>query len=342
MNGHEITIGVDIGGTNTVVGAVDKIGNRLLEVSFPTKAHESAETFVPRLARTIEELCEKLPEYKLRDIGIAAPAANYREGTIESPANFKWGRINLVEMMKRFFTLPIAITNDSNAAALGELRFGLAKGMKNFIAITLGTGLGAGIIVDGRLLHGENGSAGELGHSILEPGGRQCGCGRRGCAETYVSATGICRTVFDLLAQRMEASELRQVSFNNLTAERIFQFATQGDPIANEAFEVTGRYLGRMLADAIAAFDPEAVILFGGLMNAGDMLLGPTRKAFEENALAVYKGKVKILKSILNNGQAAILGASCLVRETTDIASHQEQSILSEEGHAFGTSQQEI
>jgi len=220
-----------------------------------------------------------------------------------------------VNLLKPYYNVPIVLTNDSNAAALGEMKFGLAKGMKNFVVITMGTGLGAGIVVDGRLLYGENGVAGELGHMTIEPGGRLCGCKRRGCVETYVSATGIRRTVFELLARSTEETELREICYNQLTAEKTHELARRGDPIAIEAFELTGNVLGRVLSNTVAVFDPEAIILSGGLMRAGDLLLEPTTKSFNENVLKLHKRKAVILKSQLKDGEAAILGASSLVNE---------------------------
>jgi glucokinase len=213
--------------------------------------------------------------------------------------------------MRQYFDVPIAVTNDSNAAALGELKCGLAQGMKNFITLTLGTGLGAGIIVEGELLYGHNSMAGELGHITIEPNGRHCGCGRCGCVETYVSASGLCRTAFELLAKSTSHTKLRSINYDNLTALQIFELAKLGDPVAIEAFNITGDYLGRMIANTVAAFDPELVILSGGLSNAEDLLLTPTRRAFEANALEWHKETVLIKKSYLQN--AAIIGASSMV-----------------------------
>jgi glucokinase len=314
MNAQCVIAGVDIGGTNTVVGIIDDHGTCLLKTSFPTAGHRHAEEFVKRLATAIRELCREVPgESELRGIGIAAPAANYRLGTIQNPANLQWKTVEIVDMMKQYFAVPIKVTNDANAAAIGEMKYGSAQGMKNFIVLTLGTGLGAGIVMDGQVLYGENGVAGELGHVIVEPDGRVCGCRRRGCVETYVSATGIRRTVFELLADSITESELREISFSSLSSEKIYELAIQGDPIAREAFQITGKHLGLMLSNIVAAFDPEAIVLSGGLMHAGDLLLEPTRKSFEENALQLERGKVVILKSSLQDGDAAILGASCIV-----------------------------
>jgi glucokinase len=315
VSNQDITVGIDIGGTNTTVGIISSTGQELALTRFPTNAVDGADGYVRRLALTIEDLSAGLHEpYTLRGIGIASPAANHREGTIRRPANLPWGTINIVAMLKEYFDLPITVVNDSNAAALGEMEYGSAKGMRTFVVITLGTGLGAGLVVNGQLVHGETGAAGELGHITVNPAGRECGCGRRGCVETYVSATGIRRTAVELLAVRTSESQLRTVSFLELSAKRIFEFATSGDVIAREAFEITGKHLGRMLTNIVAVLDPQAVILSGGLVNAGELLLEPTRRAFESNVLDVYKNSVRIIQSVLPDGRSAVLGASSLVR----------------------------
>ena len=312
----DLVVGVDLGGTNTSVGIVDDAGKELLHAKFPTRPRESAAEFVSRLAGVIHELLGKLGNGAvLRGIGIASPAANGPRGTIESPANLGWGTVNITEMVRRHFDIPVAVANDANAALLGEQTFGVARGMKNVIMITLGTGLGAGIAVDGRLLAGENGAGGEVGHMTLDPEGRMCGCGRRGCVETYVSASGLRRTVQELLADRLEDSPMRGISFNDLTAETVSCLAREGDHLALEALTLTGEYLGRLVANLAAAFAPEAVVLYGGLVNAGELLVGPARLAFEKHAMRAYRGKVRILVSSLNNGEAAVLGAGCHVRD---------------------------
>ena len=317
MQSQKFTIGIDIGGTNTVVGLV-AAGVCVAKTKFMTQECFSLEDFRSKLVGGITELSHmRGGAQHIAGIGIAAPAARHREGTIQSPANLQWGTIDIVNLLKPHYDLPIALTNDSNAAALGEMKFGLAKGMKNFVIITMGTGLGAGIVVDGRLLYGENGVAGELGHMTIEPGGRLCGCKRRGCVETYVSATGIRRTVFELLARSTEETELRDISYNQLTAEKTYELARRGDAIAMEAFRFTGNILGRVLSNTVAVFDPEAIILSGGLMHAGDLLLEPTTKSFTENALKLHKRKAVILKSQFKDGEAAILGASSLVGEAS-------------------------
>lgn len=309
--GGALIAGVDIGGTNTAVGIVEEDGRLASSTMFPTRAHDSAGDFVRHLSKTIRQMVDGLPSpARLCGIGMAAPAANWRTGTVESPANLRWGNVNLVAMVRDEFRLPVSITNDANAALLGEMSFGIARGLSNVILVTLGTGLGAGIAVDGAVVQGENGAAGEIGHMIMEQNGRQCGCGRRGCAETYVSATGLRRTVFALLAERLEDSELRHVSFSDLTAEHVSALARGNDGLARAALEATGRYLGRLMANLAAAFDPEAIILGGGLAHAGDLLVEPARGAFMENALKRYTTTVRILVSPSNEGQMAILGAS--------------------------------
>lgn len=310
----EVIIGVDIGGTNTALGVVDASGQILHRALFPTRKAQNADDFIVRLADSIKKLQQKLSQgHVLRGIGIAAPTANYFRGTIEGPANLQWGEVELVKKIKSQFDLPVALTNDGNAAALGEMHYGAARDMKNFVVITLGTGLGSGIVVDGRLVYGENGLAGELGHVAIDPDGRECACGRTGCLETYVSAPGLCRTAFTLLAERIVPSELRNYSPNVLTARKVYELALMGDAIALAAFDYTGQILGQALANTVSNFSPEAIILFGGLAEAGEFLFAPTQKYFERYLLNIYRGRVRLLKSRLQNGQAAILGASLLV-----------------------------
>ncbi len=317
VNQTDVAVGVDIGGTNTRIGLIDPAGRELATTRFPTVAFSDAEAYVHRLALSIEELYRGLSAGgKLAGVGVASPAADPAKGTIYRPANLPWGTINIAEMLGRYLHLPIVVVNDGNAAALGELYYGSARGMRNFIVITLGTGLGAGIVTHGQLLEGEGGIAGEMGHMTLFPNGRECGCGRRGCAETYVSATGIRRTVFELLAHRTTSSQLRSTTFADLTSMKLFEYAQAGDAIAREAFEQTGAHLGLMLSNTAAMFDPEAIFLSGGLANAGALLLEPTERAFKSLILEVYKQRVKILLSELPDGRAAVLGASWLVRSS--------------------------
>ena len=311
----DFVVGVDIGGTNTVIGAVNREGELLMDQSFPTRPHEEPEKLVGRIYGKIEWLRHELTVARqLRGIGIGAPNGNYYRGTVEDPPNLSWkGVVDVVGLFKKYYEVPIAITNDANAAALGEMIFGVAKGMKDFIVITLGTGVGSGIVANGQLIYGADGFAGEIGHTIYDPAGRQCGCGRRGCLETYASAGGLCRTVFELLSQRNEPSELRRYSVEQLTAEMVTEAARKGDPIALEAFEFTGRVLGFKLADSVAHTSPEAIILFGGLANAGNLIFDPTKRHLEKNLLPIFRNKIKLLPSGVKRANPAVLGASALI-----------------------------
>jgi glucokinase len=314
MMRSDVTLGIDIGGTNTVLGFVDGQGMCLAESSIPTQAQEDGASLVARLAVKIQEMYGALSDRcVLRGIGIGAPDANYYRGTVENPPNLNWpGETPIVALVKERFDLPVVITNDANAAALGELRFGAARGMRDFIVITLGTGLGSGIVSNGDLIYGADGFAGEIGHTIVDPQGRRCGCGKRGCLEAYASATGICRTVFELLCNSREDSEFRDVSYHQLTAKRITEAAQRGDAVALAAFDDTGRVLGMKLADSVAHTSPEAIILFGGLANAGDLLFVPTKRSMEEHLFGPFKNKVKLLPSGLPEGNSAVLGAAAL------------------------------
>ena len=322
MRTDNCVIGIDIGGTTTSFGFVDRHGALICEATLTTQAHQPAQTLVSRLCDAIEKLRTTLPTgITLSGIGIGAPNANYHRGTVENPVNLNWGAsVNLVELFRQRCDLPVAITNDANAAAIGELLFGGARGMKHAIVITLGTGLGSGIIVNGELLYGADGFAGELGHTVVDPEGRHCACGKKGCLETYVSATGLCRTVFELLAQRNDPSPLREVSFSQLTSKQICEAACGGDSIAQEAFDTTARILGMKLADAVAHTSPEAIFLSGGLAAAGDLLITPTRLYLDKFLFTPYKGKVKLLRSELPEGSGAVLGAAALAWHEVDKA----------------------
>ncbi len=310
----EVALGIDIGGTNTVFGFVDKEGNCIADSSIPTNAHEEAELLFSRLFAKVKGMLGELSnEYKLVGIGVGAPNANYYHGTVEQPPNLSWEIVNVLDIMRKYYDVPSAITNDANAAAIGEMQFGAAKGMKDFIVITLGTGLGSGIVVNGELVYGHDGFAGEIGHTIVDPAGRQCGCGRKGCLETYASASGIRRTVYELLCDSTEQSTLRKIPFDELTSKMIYDAAVQGDKLALEAFDYTARVLALKLVDAVAHTSPEAVILFGGLAAAGDLIFIPTKKYMEEFMLNIFKNKVKLLPSALTKGNTAVLGASALI-----------------------------
>lgn len=311
----EVAVGIDIGGTNTAFGIVDHNGNCLKKNSIATNVHKTPETFLDELYKKVDDTIKSLDDIELKGIGIGAPNGNYYNGTIEHAPNLHWnGIIEMVNMSQKYYDLPIILTNDANAAAMGEMIYGGAKNMQNFIEITLGTGLGSGIVINGELVYGHDGFAGEIGHTLVQPlEGRQCGCGRRGCLETYVSATGIKRTVYELLANLTEESELRGICFNDLNSKMIADAANRGDKIALEAFEFTGKILGIKLADSTAFSSPEAIFLFGGLANAGDLIFKPTKKYMEHYMLNIFKNKVKLLPSGLEGGNAAILGASALV-----------------------------
>ncbi len=312
----QIAIGIDVGGTNTVFGLVDQDGNLYAEGTIPTAKFPDPDQYIEELYVGIQKLISSVNfECDVIGIGIGAPNANYYKGTIENAVNLPWkGVFPVVEKMKRFFPMvPVIITNDANAAAVGEMVFGGAKGMKDFIVITLGTGLGSGFVANGELIYGHDSFAGELGHVIVNRTGRVCGCGRKGCLETYVSATGIKRTVFKLLADHIENSEFRQVSYNDLTAEMITKAALNGDPLAIEAYDYTGLLLGQALADAVAMTSPEAIFLFGGLAKAGKYIFEPTKKYMEMHMMSNFRNKVKLLPSGIDGRNAAVLGASSLV-----------------------------
>lgn len=312
----KVAVGVDIGGTNSVYGLVDEQGEIICEGVFSTRNYPDFDQYIEELYIGIQSLLKRAgDEVELVGIGIGAPNGNYYTGTIEFAPNLVWkGVLNIVEKIKRYFpTVPVIITNDANAAAVGEMVYGGAKGMKDFLVVTLGTGLGSGFVANGKLIYGHDGFAGELGHVVVNKTGRICGCGRKGCLETYASATGIKRTVFKLLADHIEDSEFRRITYNDLTAEMITKAALNGDPIAIEAYEYTGKLLGEALADAVALTSPEAIFLFGGLAKAGKYIFEPTKKYMEQNLLAIFRNKVKLLPSGIDGKNAAVLGASALV-----------------------------
>ncbi|QSE96245.1 ROK family protein [Fulvivirga lutea] len=323
----DIIVGIDIGGTSTKFGLVDQSGEVLFQSKITTQTHSDFRDFIKELDDAIKKgMSEVGSSTKLIGIGIGAPNANYLRGTIEHAANLRWkGIIPIVDIMKNDFNVPVMITNDANAAAMGEMIYGHAQVMKDFIVITLGTGLGSGIVCNGKLVHGHDGFAAELGHVIINPRGRQCGCGRRGCLETYVSATGIKRTVYKMLADHLEESELRGISFHDLTTKMIAESAQRGDLVAKDAFEYTGQVLGAKLADTVAHTDPEAIFLFGGLSLAKDLIFEPTRRHLEETLMPIYRGKVQVLPSGLQNQSAPILGASSLV---IDFLNNNEREVV--------------
>lgn len=315
MSGIDIVLGIDIGGTNTSFGFVDRAGMIMAEASMATNASDSVEEFAARLHRHIEDLRLGLsPSHQLRGIGIGAPNANYYRGTVEKAVNLNWGKIvDFKGLIRRYYDVPVAITNDANIAAIGEMLFGNARGMKHFLVITVGTGLGSSIVVDGRVLYGYSGFAGEIGHSTVDPEGRPCRCGKKGCLETYVSATGLIKTALTLLTERQEPSPLKVMSRDEITAEKIHELAKAGDVLSLEAFDRTARILGMKLADAVAHTSPEAIFIVGGMAKSGDLLLKPTRRYMEDFLFTAYKGTVKLMLSGMKTGKSAILGAAALI-----------------------------
>ncbi len=312
----KVALGIDIGGTNTDLAFVDRDGSFIADDRLSTSSFPQPEVFVAALAEKAKLMRKNLAEpVEIIGIGIGAPMGNINKGTIEEPADLPWKGITpLADLLREHIDLPILVTNDANAAAVGEMVYGGAKGMKNFAVITLGTGLGSGIVVDGKLLYGQDGFAGEVGHTIVRPGrsNRECGCGRFGCLETYVSATGLKRTLFKIMSDSIEDSELRDMSFNKMTSLDIADAAERGDVLAKRAFEHTGEMLGLKLADLVAHTNPEAIFLFGGLTLAKGLIMEPTVRAFHENLLSIYRGKVKLLASGLNSKNSAVLGAAAL------------------------------
>lgn len=315
---NKIVAGVDIGGTNTVIGLVTQEGNCIAETSFSTQESSNFEKFTVKIAsRTLNLIAQQKGYLNLIGVGIGAPNGSYLTGQIIDAANLRWkGTLNLCSNIEQSLKVPTLLTNDANAAALGEMLFGDAKGMKNFVFITLGTGLGSGIVVNGKLMVGHTGFAGELGHTNVKPWGRECGCGKRGCLETYVSAPGLRRTVFKLLSTSNKPSALRNFTYDTTSAKIIADLAQKGDRIAINAFENTGATLGTKLADIVAIFNPEAIFLFGGLSKAGSLIFEPTKRHMEKNLLPVFRNTVKVIPSGLENKNAAVLGAAALIWQT--------------------------
>jgi len=312
---QKLAIGIDIGGTNVSYGVVTQDGVVKLKESFPIKDLEDVNDFVDYLSERINHSLAGLStEFQLVGVGIGAPNGNYYNGTIEHAPNLNWkGIVPLADIISNKIGLPVLLTNDANAAAMGEMIYGSAKHLKNFLMVTLGTGLGSGFVANGKLILGHDGFAGELGHTIFDPNGRLCNCGRKGCLETYASASGIVRTAKELLTNSDEASMLRKVSLDEVSSEMIYKAALERDPIAKKAFDYTGYVLGIMLANAVAITSPEVIFLFGGLANAGDLVFKPVKKYMEENLLDIYKNKIELKPSALSENDAAILGAAALV-----------------------------
>lgn len=310
----KVVAGVDIGGTNTVFGLVDKDGKVLAEGSIKTTDYPKINDFVQALTASIKKLLTTKKDCTLIGIGIGAPDANYHRGTIEHAPNLAWkGIVPLADLIKSKLNVPIIVTNDANAAAMGEMIFGGAKGMKDFIVLTLGTGLGSGIVVDGKMVYGHTGFAGELGHMTVVKNGRDCGCGRKGCLETYASATGLVRTTLELLSEMREESSLRDIPPSKLTSKKIAEAAAKKDPIAVRAMNDTAEILGFGIINSIVFSSPEAIFLFGGLANAGEMLFAPVRKYLEKNNYVLFKNTVKILPSSVSESNGAVMGSAALI-----------------------------
>ena len=310
-------VGMDIGGTNSVFGIVDARGNILSVDSIKTQAYKEIADYVNAVAEKLIPMINEVGgKDKIKGMGIGAPNGNYYTGNIEFAPNLPWkGVIKLSQLFQDAIGVPVTVTNDANAAAIGEMTYGAARGMKNFIEITLGTGVGSGIVINGQLVYGHDGFAGELGHVISRRhNGRQCGCGRCGCLETYCSATGVARTAKEKIDCTSEPSLLRDIE-GEITSKDVYDAAIRGDKLAQEVFTFTGTILGEALADFIAFSAPEAIVLFGGLTKAGELIMKPTLDAMEANVLNIWKGKTQLLVSELKDSDAAVLGASALAWE---------------------------
>ena len=309
-------IGLDMGGTNSVFGIVDQRGNIKSQTVISTKAYPDFKDYVKAAYEALQPALDQVGGIQnIRAMGIGAPDANYYTGNIENAANLAWkGIVPCAQLFEEVFGIPVRVTNDANAAAMGEMTYGVARGMKNFIMITLGTGVGSGIVVDGRVVYGSDGFAGELGHFVIDhsDNARSCGCGRKGCLEAYTSATGVARTAREFLEHSSEASLLRDLVADEITSYDVFKAAEKGDKLALVIFNYTGRILGTACADFATFCSPEAFVFFGGLTKAGEYLMQPLRKAYEENILFLYKNEAKLLISALNGSEAAVLGASAL------------------------------
>lgn len=310
-------IGLDLGGTNSVFGIVDSRGDIKATTAIKTQAYDNVEDYVNACVDALHIIIDQMGGIeKIKAMGIGAPNANYYKGTIEHAPNLVWGKgvVPLADMLSQSLGIPVAMTNDANAAAIGEMAYGVARGMKNFIVITLGTGVGSGIVVNGELVYGSDGFAGELGHVTMVRGedGRQCGCGRKGCLEAYCSATGVARTAREILAKTSEPSLLRDLKPEEITSLDVSIAAGKGDKVANEIFEFTGKMLGEACADFTAFSSPEAFIFFGGLVKAGDLIMEPIKKAYDAHVLNIFKGKAQFLVSGLEGASAAVLGASAI------------------------------
>ncbi len=308
-------LGLDMGGTNSVLGVVDARGHVLGRTSIKTQAYRDINDYVNALYEEAEKIIEPLGGMEMvRGIGAGVPNGNFYTGYIQEAMNLPWQTVPFAKLVSERFGLPCRITNDANAAAMGEMTYGAAKGMKNFIMITLGTGVGSGIVIDGNVVYGHDGFAGELGHTTAVRGenARPCNCGKMGCLEAYASATGVARTAKEILTSTTKETILRKLDVDNITSKDVYDAAEQGDEVAKEIFDFTGTILGQQLADFIAFSAPEAIVLFGGLTKSGDWIKRPIEEAMNKNVLPLWKNKVKVLFSDLKEADAAVLGASAL------------------------------
>lgn len=311
---NHLLLGIDIGGTNTALGIVDGEGHVLDSFSVPTRGFPDPKEYVEMLHHEVSRRFSIHENIVLKAIGIGAPSTNFYTGVLAHAPNMEWkGEVPIRDLVEAKFRLPVVVTNDANAAAMGEMKYGAAQAYKDFIMLTLGTGVGSGIVSNGQVVYGHDGFAGELGHVIAVRDGRSCGCGRRGCLETYTSATGVVRTIHEMLSNSVQPSLLRQ--FNAPTSKDLYDAAVAKDKLALDIFEFTGRILGQTLADICAITSPEAIVFFGGLARAGDYIFQPTQFYLEQNLLNLYQGKIKLLHSTLPENEAAILGAASLVSE---------------------------
>lgn len=311
-------VGIDMGGTNTVFGIVDARGHVIARSSIRTQQYADIKDYINALHEEMMKIIEAVGGINLiRGIGVGAPNANYYTGNIEHAANLPWkGIVPFAQMLTEKFGIPACITNDANAAAMGEMTYGAARGMKNFIMITLGTGVGSGIVIDGKVVYGHDGFAGELGHTtVVRQNGRLCGCGKHGCLEAYASANGVARTAREILETTDRDSLLRKLDIDTITSKDVYDAAVEGDTVAKDIFEFTGRMLGEKFADFIAFSAPEAIIMFGGLTKAGSFIMDPVRKYMDLNVMPQWSGKVKLMFSDLKESDAAVLGASALAWE---------------------------
>ncbi len=309
-------IGLDLGGTNSVFGIVDSRGDIKVTTAIKTQGYKNVEDYVKASVEALQIIIDQVGGIdNIKAMGIGAPNGNYYNGTIEFAPNLEWGRngvVPLADLFSKALGIPVALTNDANAAAIGEMTYGVARGMKNFIVLTLGTGVGSGIVVNGQLVYGCDGFAGELGHVIVIENGRPCGCGRRGCLEAYCSATGVARTARELLATTEEPSSLRELNSDEITSYDVSMAAEKGDKLALDVYAFTGKLLGEACANFAAFSSPEAFIFFGGLTKAGNLIMDPIKKAYDERVLNIFKGKAKFLISGLEGSSVAVLGASAV------------------------------